>query len=136
MSKIKTELKVPYYTVFHQFHTAVRGPTTLYLKYIAPNPSMVLNFSCLKVAQVSSTESSLFLCLHPEMLMSSVCLRLPCLLHVHLRERLPFTLVVACANVYVDVSLWLAKMLLFNHTSLTQNLTQIVEQITEKLCKL
>ena len=34
-------LKVPHYTVFHQFHTAVRGPTTLYLKCIAPNPSVV-----------------------------------------------------------------------------------------------
>ena len=49
-------LKVPYYTVFNQFHTAVRGQTTLYLKCIAPNPSVVLNFSCLKVVQVSSTE--------------------------------------------------------------------------------
>ena len=34
------------------------------------------------------------------MLMSSVCQRLPCLLHAPLRERMPFTLVVACANVY------------------------------------
>ena len=49
-------LHIPYYTVFHQFHTAVRGPTTLYSKCIAPNPSVVLNFSSLKVAQVSSTE--------------------------------------------------------------------------------
>ena len=57
-------LKVPYYTVFHLFHTAVRGPETLYLKCIAPNPSMVLNFSCLKVTLLSSTESRLFLCLH------------------------------------------------------------------------
>ena len=56
-------LKVLYYTVFHQFHTAVRGPTTLYLKCIAPNPSIVLNFSCLKVTQVSSTKIRLFLCL-------------------------------------------------------------------------
>ena len=31
-------LEVPYYTVFHQFHTAVRGSTTLYLKCIAPKP--------------------------------------------------------------------------------------------------
>ena len=61
---IQTDLKVPYYTVFHQFHTAVRGPTTLYLKCIAPNPSEVLNFSSLKVTQVSSTESRLLLCLH------------------------------------------------------------------------
>ena len=37
-------LKVPYYTVFQQFHTAVGGPTTLYLKCIAPNSSVVLNF--------------------------------------------------------------------------------------------
>ena len=36
----------------------------LYLVCIATNPSVVLNFSCLKVAQVSSTESRLFLCLH------------------------------------------------------------------------
>ena len=58
-------LKVPYYTVFHQFHTAVRGPTTtVYLICIAPNPSVVLNFSFLKVALLSSTESRLFLCLH------------------------------------------------------------------------
>ena len=57
-------LKFPYYTVFHQFHTAVRGPTTLYLKWIAPNPSVVLNFSCLKVALLSSTEGRRFLCLH------------------------------------------------------------------------
>ena len=57
-------LKVLYYTVFYQFHTAVRGPTTLYLKCIAPNPSVVLNFSCLKVALQSSIQSSLFLCLH------------------------------------------------------------------------
>ena len=55
-------LKVPFYNVFHQFHTAVT--TTLYSKCIAPNPFMVLNFSCLKVAQVSSTEIRLFLCLH------------------------------------------------------------------------
>ena len=33
-----------------QFHTAVRGQATLHLKCIAPNPSLVLNFSCLKVA--------------------------------------------------------------------------------------
>ena len=57
-------LKDPYYTVFHQFHTAVRGPTTLYSICIAPNPSLVLNFSCLKVALQSSIQSSLFLCLH------------------------------------------------------------------------
>ena len=36
-------LKVPYFIVFHQFHTAVRGLTTLYPKCIAPNPSVVLN---------------------------------------------------------------------------------------------
>ena len=57
-------LKVPYYTVFHQFHTADRGPATLFSRSIGPNPSMVLDFSCLKVAQVSSTENRLFLCLH------------------------------------------------------------------------
>ena len=57
-------LKVPYYTIFHQFHRAVRGPTALYLICIAPNPSVVLNFSCLKVALQSSIQSSLFLCLH------------------------------------------------------------------------
>ena len=51
-----TYLKVPYYTGFHQFHTTVRDPTTLFPKCIAPNRSVVLNFSCLKVAQVSSTE--------------------------------------------------------------------------------
>ena len=50
-------LKVPHYTVFHQFHTAVRGPSTLYLRYIAPNPSLVLNFSCLKVALLSAAVS-------------------------------------------------------------------------------
>ena len=55
-------LKVPYYTVFHQFDTAVRGPTTMYSICIAP--SVVLNFSCLKVALQSSIQSSLFLCLH------------------------------------------------------------------------
>ena len=60
----KYVLKVPYYTVFHQFHTAVRGPTALYSICIALNPTMVLNFSCLKVALQSSTQSSLFLCLH------------------------------------------------------------------------
>ena len=49
---------------FSSISHAVRGLATLYLKCIAPNPSMVLNFSCLKVAQVSSTESRLFLCLH------------------------------------------------------------------------
>ena len=48
----------------HQFHTAVRGPTTLYSICVAQNPSVVLNFSCLKVALLSSTESRLFLCLH------------------------------------------------------------------------
>ena len=53
-------LNVPYYTVFHQYNTA--GPTTLYLKCIAPNPSVVLNFSCLKVTQVSSTERSFCAC--------------------------------------------------------------------------
>ena len=26
------DLKVPYYTVFHKFHTAIRSPTTLYSK--------------------------------------------------------------------------------------------------------
>ena len=57
-------LKVPYYTVFHQFHTAVRGPTTLYSICIAPNTSVVLNSSCLKVALLSSVHSTLFLCLH------------------------------------------------------------------------
>ena len=46
--------KVPCYTVFYQFHTAVRGPTT----------------------------------------------PLPCLLRVALRETMPLTLVVECANVY------------------------------------
>ena len=92
-------LKVPYYTVFHQFHTAVRGPTTLYLKCIAPSPSVVHNFSCLKVNQVSSTESRLFLCLHLQMLMISVCQCLSCLLHAPLRER-ALALAVACANVY------------------------------------
>ena len=76
-------LKVPYYTVFHQFHTAVRGPTTLYSICIASNTSVVLKFSCLKVAQVSSTES-----------------RLPCLLHAPLRRTMPLMLAVACANVY------------------------------------
>ena len=48
-------LKIPYYAVFHEFHRAVRGPTTLYSKCNAPYLSMVLNFSCLKAAQVSST---------------------------------------------------------------------------------
>ena len=28
--KLLSYLKIPYYTVFHQFYTAVRGPTTLY----------------------------------------------------------------------------------------------------------
>ena len=65
VESVHTEmLKVPYYTVFCQFHTAVRDPTTLNLKCIAPNPPMVLNFSCLKVTQMSSTESRLFLCLN------------------------------------------------------------------------
>ena len=57
-------LTVPYYTVLHQFHTAVRGPTTLYSICIAPNTSVVLNSSCLKVALLSSVQSTLFLCLH------------------------------------------------------------------------
>ena len=57
-------LKVPYYTVFHQFGTAVRGQTTLYSICIAPNTSVVLNSSCLKVALLSSVHSTLFLCLH------------------------------------------------------------------------
>ena len=57
-------LKVPYYTVFHQFHTAVRGPTTLYSICIAPNTSVLLNSSCLKVALLRSIQSTLFLCLH------------------------------------------------------------------------
>ena len=35
------DLKVPYYTVFHQFHIAVRGPTTLYSICIASNPFVV-----------------------------------------------------------------------------------------------
>ena len=61
---VNFDLKVPSCAAFDQFHTAVRGPTTLYLKCISPNPSVVLNFSCLKVTQVSSTESRLFLCLH------------------------------------------------------------------------
>ena len=39
---------ISYNTFFQQFHTAVRGPTTLYSKFIAPNSSVVLNFSCLK----------------------------------------------------------------------------------------
>lgn len=73
-------LKVPYYT-FHQFHTAVRGPTTVYSKRLATNPSMVLNFSHLRVAQVSSPENRLLLCLHLEMLKTSLCQHLPCLLH-------------------------------------------------------
>ena len=51
MSSSMPILKVPYLTVFHEFHTAVRGPATLYLICIAPNPSVVLNFSCLKVTQ-------------------------------------------------------------------------------------
>ena len=55
-------LKVPNYTVCHQF--SHRGPTTLYSICSAPNSSVVLNFSCLKVTQVSSTESRLFLYLH------------------------------------------------------------------------
>ena len=38
---LKCPLKVPYYTVFHQFHTAIRGPTALYSICIGPNPSMV-----------------------------------------------------------------------------------------------
>ena len=38
-------LKVPYYTVFHHFHTAVSSPTTLYSIRAAPEPSVVLNFS-------------------------------------------------------------------------------------------
>ena len=49
-------LKVPYYMVFHQFNTAVRSPKTLYSNHIAPNPSLVLNFSWLKVAQLSSPD--------------------------------------------------------------------------------
>ena len=57
-------LKVPYYTVFHEFHTAVRGPTTLYSICIAPNTSVVLNSSCLKVALLSSIQSTRFVCLH------------------------------------------------------------------------
>ena len=60
----RTTLKVPYYTVSHQFHTAVRGPKTLNSICIVPNPYMFLNFSCLKVALQSSIQSSLFLCLH------------------------------------------------------------------------
>ena len=50
-------LKVPHYTVFHQFHTANRSPTILYSIFIAPNPSLVLNFSCLKVALLSAAVS-------------------------------------------------------------------------------
>ena len=54
--------KVPYYTVVHQFDTAVRGLKTLYSICITPNPCMVLNFSCLKLALQSSIQSSLILC--------------------------------------------------------------------------
>ena len=51
-------LQVPYYTVFHQYHTAVRGPKTLC------SICKVLNFSCLIVTLQSSIQGSLFLCLH------------------------------------------------------------------------
>ena len=51
-----------------------------------------------------------------------------CLLQVPLREGVPLTLRVACANgvlmVDVNVSLLLMEMLSFNHASLTQNWTQ------------
>ena len=74
----------------------------MYLICIAPNPSMFLNFSCLKVTLLSSTESRLFLSLHLEMIMSSLCQRLlgePFLL-LTLRKGKPLALLVACANVY------------------------------------
>ena len=45
---------------------------------------------------------------------NKLCQHLPCLLHASLRERLPFALAVACANLMVDVSLWLTKMLLYS----------------------
>ena len=57
----------------------------------------------LAVAQVSSTESRLFLCLHLWMPMNSICQNLPCLLLVPLRETVPLKLAVACANVMVDI---------------------------------
>lgn len=41
--------------VFMNF-TQLSGPTTLYLKRISPNPSVVLNLNCLNVTQASSTE--------------------------------------------------------------------------------
>ena len=37
---------------------------------------------------------------------------------------MPLMQAVACANVTVDVTLWLAEMLLVNNSSLTQNQTQ------------
>ena len=45
------------------------------------------------------------------------------LLHCSLRERMLLTLAVAYVNVYGGCILWLAEMLSFNHTSLTQNWT-------------
>ena len=57
----------------------------------------------LTVAQVSSTESRLFLCLHLWMPVNSICQNLPCLLLVPLRETVPLKLAVACANVMVDI---------------------------------
>ena len=73
------------------------------------------------------------------MLMSSVCQRLlgePCLLRLLLRKTTPLMLAVACTNVMVDVSLWLAEMLSFIHTSLTQNQT-LKERLLKKyrLCR-
>ena len=43
---------------------------------------------------------------------------------VPFRKTMPLTLALACTNVDVYVSLWLAEMLSFSHTSLTQNVTQ------------
>lgn len=71
--------------ILYQFHTAVTVPITVYSKCLAPNTSMVLNFSHLKVAQVCCPENRL-LCLHLEMLMTSLCQHLPCLLHAPLTQ--------------------------------------------------
>lgn len=53
-------LKVSFWTFFNILINITT--TTHYLKYISPNPSVVLKFGCLK--EVSSTVNRLFLCLH------------------------------------------------------------------------
>ena len=53
--------------------------------------SVVLDLNCLKVTLLSSSESRLFLCLHLYTLMSSVCQRLPCLLHPSQGEDAAYT---------------------------------------------